>query len=115
MNFGKNSSNFFRGKNMKNFFSSKYNFKFFDSYSKNANKSFINLSNAYFLMSVQNIINTCRFSNSIEVSKLIIGSTKSQGTASDEASYTELDPLGSIMNNINEFTITAKSKSFIFF
>ena len=90
---------------MKNIFNNKSSFKF-----NFQTKSSINFSNSYFLFTVRNLINLSKSASSIQISKLILGSTKNIGEELDEISYTQLDSMGSAMSTINEFALISKSK-----
>jgi len=96
---------------MKNIFSNKYNFKFFESFSKQANKNFINFSNTYFYLNIKNLINTSRLNNFFEISKLVLGINKTLGMKSDIVSNPELESLRTILNKLSDISIVSKSKN----
>ena len=111
MNFGKTSSNFFRGRTMKNLFNNKSSLKFTNTKSQSFHtKNTINFSNSYFLFNLRNLINTSKSISSFQISKMILGSTKNIGDEQDEVTYSNTDSLGITMNSINEFAIISKSK-----
>lgn len=110
MNFGRTSSNFFRGRTMKNLFNSKSSFKFTSSQSFQT-KNTINFSNSYFLFNLRNLINSSKSISSFQISKMILGSAKNIGEEQDEISYSKSDPMGNAMNSINEFALISKSKN----
>merc|ERR1712032_36810 len=107
MNFGKSSSNFFRGRTMKNIFNNKSSFKFTSSQSFHT-KNTINFCNSYFLFNLRNIINVSKSVSSFQISKMILGSNKNIGEEQDEISYSNSEQTGNAINSINEFSMILK-------
>ena len=111
MNFGKSSSNFFRGRTMKNLFNSKSSYKFTSSTFNTKNT--INFSNSYFLFTLRNLMNVSQSISSFQISKMVLGSAKNIGEDQDEISISTTETTGNAVNSINEFAMILKSKIFL--
>lgn len=108
MNFGRASSNFFRGNTMKNMFNSKTSFKF-TSFNSFQTKNFVNFSNSYFLLNVKNLMNITKTASPIQISKLVLGSTKNATGETEEVSLSQVDLIGMSLSPNNEFSVITKS------
>lgn len=116
MNFGKTSSNFFRGKTLKSFYQNKYSCKFFSSnLNRFSTKNFITFSNLFFTASIQRLIISSRSISGTQASKLLVGEGVNKGENLDASCNANLDKICDGVNSLAEALLLAKSKFFYYF